>query len=266
MKYLKISVKSIETAIMTPACEITRGDILTGSQIVENFAGKIGGVIAHRINFPKVLAGKMSRKSCLEAKSRPLLTREETLDVKQTVAFVLTATGAMERGNLTFGDWKECFRAVRGKNCLRIDRKAKNKSEIVRLDTMTPEQVDMISALENVPALSDFRRGVIARRVKYLRACSLAAIAETPSRKSKAIRLKSVKVLRYLSSQFLATGQGTGEILNAEHCGDMSKRLWDAMKRFKKQVEDGEEILTAQSLAGVPLKKIRTLKSFASLT
>jgi hypothetical protein len=227
-------------------------------------ADKIGGVIAHRIDFPKVLAGKMTRHASLNAKSRPRLTREERDDVRQTVAFVLCATGALERGTLTFGDWKECFRAVRGADCLRIDRQAKNRSEILRIESMTPEQVDVISAKENLRGLSDARRKVIARRMRYLRACFLAFSATDISRQKKHNRRKGVRVLRFLASQFKTTGEGFSEIVDTEK--DLSKRVSDCIGFFKERVKKGEEILTAESLAGIPFKKVRTLKTFASLT
>ena len=64
----------------------------------------LGGLIVWYTGGREVLAGKMNRHSALRAKSRPLLTPEERDDVRQTVAFVLCATGALERGTLTFGD------------------------------------------------------------------------------------------------------------------------------------------------------------------
>src|SRR5215213_806520 len=53
------------------------------------FAESIAGAVIHRINFPKVKAGKVSRKASLEAKVRPLLSPEEQADARQTVALVL---------------------------------------------------------------------------------------------------------------------------------------------------------------------------------
>ena len=226
-------------------------------------ADKIGGVIAHRIDFPNVIAGRMNRHAALRAKSRPRLTREERDDVRQTVAFVLCATGALERGTLTFGDWKECFRAVRGPDCLRIDRTAKNKSEIVRIDTMTPEQVDIISAKENLPTLCDARRKVIARRVAYLRACALAWCATDTSRQRKHNRRKVIRVLRFLASQYKTTGEGFAEIVRTER--DLPKRVFDCIADFKDIIKKGEALLTAASLRDVPAVKVRVLKSLAEL-
>jgi hypothetical protein len=227
-------------------------------------ADKIGEVIAHRIDFPKVLAGKMNRQSALRAKSRPLLTAEERDDVRQTVAFVLCATGALERSTLTFGDWKECFRAVRGPECLRIDRKAKNKSEIVRIDTMTPEQVDVIAAKENLPGLCDARRKIVARRLRHLRACCLAALAANPNRQSKHNRRKAIRVLRFLASQYTAKGEGFSEIVDTAR--DVPKRVSDCMAKFKYLVQVGEELLTAEALRDVPVRRVKVLKSFAELS
>src|SRR4051812_19332221 len=127
MKYLRISDR-IEAHCMTPATGVRKFQLLTHGETLALLADKIGGVIAHRIDFPKVIAGKMGRTASLRAKTRPLLTPEERQDVHQATALVLVATGALDRGRLTFGDWKTCFRAVRGPLCLRIDRKAKNKS------------------------------------------------------------------------------------------------------------------------------------------
>jgi hypothetical protein len=75
-----------------------------------------------------------------------MLSETEEMDVAQAVAFALVATGAMQRGKLTLGDWKEVFRAVRGPDCLRIDRRSKNVSEIVSVDTMTEEALAVISS------------------------------------------------------------------------------------------------------------------------
>src|SRR4051812_19693042 len=81
----------------------------------------VAAAICHRINFPKVKAGKVSRKASLNGKMRPLLTEEETKDAGQTAIFALLATGAYQRGTMTLADWKVAFRSVRGSDCLRID-------------------------------------------------------------------------------------------------------------------------------------------------
>lgn len=263
MKRHQTICERIESLCIAPGCGIVKHRLLTRGETLAQLADKIGAVIAHRIDFPKVLAGKMGRKASLEAKSRPRLTEEEKADTKQIVALVLCATGTLGRGKLTFGDWKECFRAVRGKNGLRIDRKAKNKSEIVRIDTMTPESIAVISVQEEVPQLSDARRRVIARRVRYLRACALAWCATDTSRQRKHNRQKAVRVLRFLASQFCSTGEGFAEIV--ETSKDLPKRVFDCMEKFRQIIAKGEVILTEESLRDVPARKARVLKSFADL-
>jgi hypothetical protein len=205
----------------------------------------------------------MGRNASLNAKSRPLLTEDETKDAKATVAMVLCATGALQRGTLTFGDWKECFRAVRGKDCLRIDRKAKNKSKIVRIDSMTPEQLAVIEVAEEMPGLCQAKRNVIARRIRHLRACISAALSLSTSRKIKALRKTAVRNLRFVSSQYQNTGRGFSEIVTSG--ANLSKTVSKCMLTFQKQIEDGEKILTAQAMDGIPFAKARTLKTFAEL-
>lgn len=226
------------------------------------FGHSIAGAVIHRINFPKVAAGKVSRNSSLAAKLRPLLSPEEEKDAKQTVALVLVATGALERGRLTLGDWKEVFRAVRGANCLRIDRQAKNKSEIIRIDTLSPEAAEIAAVTLALPTLPATRRKVIAKRVRYMREQMLATFRGDTSRKRKNSYRKARCFLRFTLSHYKATGAwGHSEISK----GNTPASFRMAAMEFRDYCEKGETIMTAESLAFTPAKVERAFRAFADI-
>jgi hypothetical protein len=240
--------------------------------------GKISSTVIHRINFPRHLGsgGKVgsngvtyaiSRKASLNAKSRPMLSEEEEIDVAQTVGFVLIATGAMERESLTLSDWKEVFRAVRGADCLRIDRKSKNQSEIISVDTMTEEALAVISARLNIRdnGLDKVKRRIQARKIRYERACIMAKFQADTSRKRKAGYRGACGFLRWISTYYTSgKGKSLSDIITAFSATDrQSKSLWDAAERYRDYIETGEAILTGEAMADIAP---RTYKSFEDLT
>jgi len=226
------------------------------------FIDSVAGAIIHRINFPKVKAGNVTRKASLEAKVRPLLTPEEEADTRQTCALALISTGAFEAQRMTLATWKVAFRAVRGADCLRIDRKAKNQSEIVRIDTLSPEAAEYAAATQGLPTLPLARRKVIAKRARYVRAQMFANFNADKSRKRKARFHAGHRFLRFLLSHYKHTGAwGIGEVTS----GNTSASLRMAHSRFKQYCEDGESLLTAESLAFVPARRERTLRAFSDI-
>ncbi|MEA3207333.1 MAG: hypothetical protein QOE70_390 [Chthoniobacter sp.] len=286
----------IESLCVTPACGIRRSDILTADAMRGAICDRIGGVIVHRINFPKTLAGKASeprkaakvrnvtlaketpfadaltvratvhRKACPSDKVRPMLSETEVADAKQTTALALIATGALERmahgGRMTLGDWKVAFRAVRGADCLRIDRKAKNQSEVVSISSLTPEAANFIAATQGFPTLPQARRDAIAREVRYLRACFFARFKADASRKRANSYRNANRFLRFTLSQYKATGAwGHAEVSN----GNSPQSFRMAHDTWRKYRDAGEAILTAESLAFIPAKKDRTLRAFADI-
>ncbi|MGB8170967.1 MAG: hypothetical protein WCF18_25920, partial [Chthoniobacteraceae bacterium] len=71
------TLSRIDKYCVTPACGIRKRDIHTADTLRGAIADRIGGVIVHRINFPKTLAGKAStpRKA---AKVRNVTIAKET--------------------------------------------------------------------------------------------------------------------------------------------------------------------------------------------
>ena len=165
-------------------------------------------------------------------------------------------------GRMTLGDWKVAFRAVRGAECLRIDRKAKNQSEIVCIDSLTPEAANFIAATQGFPTLPLARRNAIARQVCYIRAQMFAHFKGDTTRKRKHRYKVAMRFLRFSLSQFKASGQwGHAEISK----GNSSASFRMAHEEWRTYCRIGEEILTAESLALVPAKRDRTLRAFADI-
>lgn len=294
MHTLTSTQSRIEKLTMS-ACGISRADILTADALRASIAAKIGGVIIHRINFPKALAGKVSpqrkalsaqliaisktgatvlatpyRKSKAPDKVRPMLTPEEEADAKQTTALALVATGALERlamgGRMTLADWKVCFRAVRGPECLRIDRRAKSGNEVLSIDSLTPEETDYIAARECLPQLPKARRAIIARKVRYTRALCFAAFEADASRNRLSNLRKALRFVAFLCSQYQANGaHGIAEVVNSQSAE--ADALLTALRvrkaRFVDYIAKGESALTAQALERTPEE--RTLRTFADL-
>lgn len=227
------------------------------------FTEGIGAAVVHRINFPKVKAGKVSRKASLEAKVRPLLSKEETEDVKQTVALALIATGAFESGKMTIGAWKVAFRASRGAECLRIDRRAKSGNEILSIDSLTPEEISYIAARENLPVLPTARRLIVIRKLRYMHAQIFAAHRADSSRKSQSRLRFALRFCRFIASHYKA---GSGSLgLSEVTKGNDSSSFRHAHETFRKYLSEGEEILTAESLANIPAKVVREMRAFSEI-
>lgn len=224
----------------------------------EDLLAKVSNTVINRINFPKVLAGRMSRAASLRAKSRPMLSPWDEQDVSQTCALVLVASGAFERGMLTFSDWKACFRAARSKACLRIETghcKA-DATDIATLHEASEQDAIgcAIGRFFRVDRSLAIRRSVIARRVRYLRSCILARYAVDPSRKRKANRNMAMRYLRYLTSQYGA-GLGEVEILDAS----TQEAAYMARNRFEKYVAAGEAALDASEDARMYESNLQSL-------
>jgi hypothetical protein len=276
-------------------CGISRAHLLSADEMRAAIADRIGGVIAHRINFPKALAGnvaqpreasperdvmlsrngltvraKLHRKPRAADKVRPMLTEDEIADVKQTTAFALISTGALERmaqgERMSLNDWKVCFRAVRGADCLRIDRRAKSGNEILSIDSLTPEETGFLAARERLPELATARRAIIARKVRYTRAQCFAAFAVDNTRTRVSTLRKALRFVAFLSSQYKRGGaQGIAEIVDSQSAE--ADALFTALRvrkaRFVDYLEKGERELTRRAEETLP--EVRTLRSFAEL-
>src|SRR4029434_9390993 len=135
--------------------------------------------------------------------------------------FALISTGALERmaqgERMSLNDWKVCFRAVRGADCLRIDRRAKSGNEILSIDSLTPEETDFLAARERLPELTIARRAIIARKVRYTRAQCFAAFDADASRKRKSNLRTALRFVAFLCSQYKQGGaHGIAEIIESE--------------------------------------------------
>jgi len=238
---------------------------------------KVASTVIHRINFPRNLGspGKVgkdgitraiSRQASLGAKSRPLLSPQEEMDVRQETAFVLVATGALERDTMTFSDWKEVFRAVRGRNCLRIDRRSKNRSEIVSIDTMTEEALDVIGARIGSgigDALKAASRATIARKIRYEHSCLIAAFNASTSRKRKSAYHGALRFLRWLSSYAISrNGNSLSDLVTLTGTNDASASRRMAAMRYCDFRDIGEVILTNEAISDIAP---RVYKSFEDI-
>lgn len=231
------------------------------------FAKTIGNAVCHRINFPKgkgkaknwaeVSPAKVTRKASQEAKMRPLLSEQEMADVQQTVTLALLATGAFESRAMSLSVWKACFRAARGRDCLRIDRKAKSGNEQFSIDALTDDEIANIAATEGFDLLPA-KRAMIARKVSYARSLCFAAhraeVAEG-KRQAKSNLTKALAFVAFLASQYRQTGKGISEVVNSE--SSEMDALLIALRMKKSRFEDycakGEKTLTSESLAAKPL-------------
>lgn len=207
---------------------------------------RVAHTVIHRINYPKKLVvskaipdktapggiryASMSRKTSLAAKSRPLLSKQDCEEVRQTCALVLHLSGALYREKLTLDDWRACFRASRA--AIRIDRDAHEDATDIATLEKTP-------LLVTDPHTFTARRSAIARRVRYARACIAAATAADTSRKRVSNARNARRFLRFLASQANVTGWGQGEISS----GDTTASLRMAAMVFRRYVANGEELL-----------------------
>lgn len=224
------------------------------------FALKIGNAIIHRINYPKTLAGKVTRTASLNARTRPLLSHTEEQDARQTCALALARCGALERGKMTFPDWKIVFREVRRE--LRIDRNSKRGQcdTANPIDLMSEAEADFLTAKLRAP-YSQARRVAIARKMRYIRALVFTSFSLDEKRPRIATFKKQLGVCRFLCSLYSGTSRGFSEIMGDAE-GESSMR--STIKRFRDYIATAEEYLTAQALQGVKARKIE-FKSFADL-
>jgi hypothetical protein len=233
--------------------------------------GKVSHAIIRRINYPKgkpsgakswqdINPYKISRALSLDSKTRPTLTEQEENDVQQTVAFVLIATGALEREDLklNFNDWKAAFSEVRGINCLGIDRRSKNQSEIVNYDTMTDADLYVASVKFGLHrrVLVDEKRKAIARRIRFERACVFAKFAIDNKRKRRCNLRRCLTFIRFTFADY---GQ---KHLSFPTKGNDASALRHKKKDFEKYRDEGAAILTERALANLPA---RTLSDFSQI-
>ncbi len=247
-------------------CGMTRARLLSADERRAALFERVANAVIHRINFPKTLAGKMTREASLSAKGRPLLTEQECQDARQSVAMVLCATDGASRleagERLTLEHWKLMFREVRGRDCLGIDRRAKNKEGHARFDAMTEAEISMASLKLELPTLPAARRSIIARQVRYARAVVSAAFHADPSRKAKANFRFASKFIRFLASQYKQGGEfGIGEVTK----GNTGEALRVASFTFRNYFAKGEAILTAEALASIPVKMTREFRAFSDI-
>jgi hypothetical protein len=226
----------------------------------KTFWKSISDSIIHRINFPKVLAGKVSRKASLEARSRPLLSKWDCEEVTQSVALALVATGAWERETMNFGDWKPCFRAARLAISVDRDSKRGQCATSNSLDAMSDEELQYMAAKERKPYMQA-KEAIVARRIRYEVDCLRAFRDADPSRKRKANFKKQLRVLRYLASIYKATGQGFSEITD----GDSDDNLAVIIFTYREYLKKGEIILTAETLENTPKVRRVELKSLSEI-
>jgi hypothetical protein len=248
------------------------------------FIEKIANVVIFRINYPKVLAAKISAKRGIKTTTqahfgsggmerkvsifraptkdslRPLLSFHDCEEARQTCALTLIACGAMERGKMELSDWKIVFREVRGS--LNIDRNSKRgQSDTANpIDLMTEAEADFLTAQTRKP-YHIARKKAIARKVRYLRAQVFAAFAADKTRTRKAYFRKQLAVSRFLASQFSANSQGFAEILES---AEAESALRVTILRFREYCQRGEVALTGSALEGVKARKLE-FKSFADL-
>jgi hypothetical protein len=228
---------------------------------------RVSRAVIHRLNFPKracapryVAANNswssMTRAAVMRAKLRPLLSFHDCEEVTQTCALVMHASGALYRDKMHLSDWMACFRASRV--ILRIDRAIReDATDIATLDTrpIFIEEPERFSA----------RRNVIARKVRYQRACIAAAFAADKSRQRNHNRRKALRFLRFVASQASACGLGHA-VITAQN--DLSGLRY-ARSNFSRSVSAGEASFQRVASRDVAARNThvapRPLKSFSQL-
>jgi hypothetical protein len=244
----------------------------------KDFLASIASAVIHRINFPKVKAGKMGRKASLNAKVRPLLSYHDQQEATQTVALVLCTPhvvkwtdskgirherkigSALDDCKMIFAHWKIVFREVRA--ILNIDRNSKRGQADTAnpIDLMTEAEADFLTAQTRKP-YHLARRKAIARKMRYQRALVWTAYALDSKRQRHSTFRKQLDVCRFVCALYSKTAKGFSEII-----GDAStdEALYMTMHRYKEYTRKAEDFLTAEALQGVKARKIE-FKSFADL-
>lgn len=244
----------------------------------------IGNTVVRRINFPKALAGKVTRGQSLNAKSRPLLSEHDEADTRQTCALVLLRLGLPDATRLavrttetvavvcplfsgsrcerasyqsasrTLGltRWKAVFRASR--KALRIDRQVREDAT----DFTTSPEIDV--AIEH-PEISAERRAKLSKQLRYAHTLLHAALGADTSRKRKSTFRTHLRTLRAFA------GIWTGGFAKHPLCeGNSEDALNVVLHRFRAYLDKGENALTTAALANVPQgAQERELRSFAQI-
>ena len=217
---------------------------------------KISNAIIRRINFPRAKgnarnwhelnAPKVSRKTSLNAKARPMLSQWEMEEVHQTVALVLVARGVSPSDRLTLGengDWRAVFRAVRA--LLGIDKKARSHREYIAHESL-PDDVlrsEPMPAFVAHPAeireLHAVHRQRLARKYAYARSVAFAAFQAETSRKRKHNYHQAIATLR---TNLRATFREVNTPLFEGTCEDVrfkrDQRLRDYLKKGESALND----------------------------
>lgn len=246
------------------------------------FIKSTAAAVIRRINYPKTPAARFTRAQSLDAKSRPLLSREDEKDAEQTCALALLHTGltpatklaiaateriqslcplfhrsACERASYraaarTLGlvRWKAMFRAVR--STLRIDRR-------VREDATDFSTMPEIAVTVENPEMSVERRKRLTRMVRYAHSLLHSALAMDDSRKRRSTFRRHVGTLRAFTAIW------SGGFTHHPLCeGDSEGALRKVLQRFREYLEKGEGNATFASLEGVPVgAQVRELRTFA---
>ncbi|MES2923151.1 MAG: hypothetical protein V4819_16465 [Verrucomicrobiota bacterium] len=212
---------------------------------------KVASTIIRRINYPKALCGKQSlyaketrkwkageatqgeRNKSLNAKSRPLLSKDDEHEVFQTCALVLIGRGAFFSASLNLGDWKALFRVSRA--LLKID--AKREFQAI------PEAFDLADARNSINSEIDLekqaaRREGFSKRIKYARACLVAARSVDLSRKAKS---------KFRTNRAILHGVTLGTFRPRDLTYNEASALSMALSRFEAYLATGEAELDRQA-------------------
>jgi hypothetical protein len=239
--------------------------------------------IIRRINFPKRLAGRMTRGQSQRASLRPLLSEHDEQDARQTVALVLCQVGLpapthaaiaraeriatlcplfarsrCERASyisaartLGLDRWKACFRAVRG--ALRIDRRVReDATDFAQIEAQTDQDADISPRVPEVlirlehATETEQRRAKLARRTRYAHSLLHAAFAADKSRKRRATFRTHLSTLRAFAAIW------GGRFASRPLCeGKSDDALHAVLCRFRQYLTKGETALTAATMDGV---------------
>lgn len=182
----------------------------------------VSATVIRRINFPKALCGKVrtykrdsklgkagevtkaEREKSLSAKSRPLLSPDDEMEVFQTVALVLHGRGELLSPTVSHGSWFAVFRACR--KTLGIDRQRESITE-----TPADEIADLMESAHcgYDAELTARARVRLAKRVKYWHACIAKARDISQSRKKRAAWKNQLATLRAIAGGSFAPRQSS---------------------------------------------------------
>ena len=253
---------------------------------IANLSATVGASVIHRINYPKRLTRRMTRREVEKGNLRPLLSSHDEQDARQTVALALCTVGLdsvtlalaqnvealgkvcplfdARKGyqhaarSLGMARWKAAFRATR--RTLRIDRR-------VREDAYSfSDSPELDIAIEH-KEISEARRAKLAKEIRYAHTLLHAAYGADISRKRRATFRAQLSTLRAYSA--IWAGRFAKHPLCAGK-GESAIRL--VQFRFEAYLTKGEAALTAAAFEGVAPRRATSLvnergelKTFAAL-